>query len=261
MRQLVFLGTGAGMPAASNSTAILVENTSTQLLLDTSGGYTIFRAFHDTGKNPRDITHIFISHYDADHILGIVPLVRLFSGDQTERTVFCSKETKAAIDAIFTFTAHRHLNRVKDRLHFVILDDGSEITVGDSTLTAFDVRSSKTPQLGCMLTFSDHTKVAFLGDEPLETHYLDVVKDCDVLLHEAFCTSNEVDRFKPHEKQHGTAKEAGVNAIVANTKTLALFHMEDETLSTRKEKYLADVKASGYAGTIVVPIDGDTLPF
>ncbi len=261
MRQLVFLGTSAGMPFASNSTAILVEDNTTQLLLDTSGGYTIFRAFHDVGKDPRDITHIFISHYDADHILGIVPLVRLFAGDQKERTIFCSRETKAAIDAIFSFTANRHYEKVKDRLHFELLDDGDTVTISDTGLTAFDVRSGKTPQIGCLLTFSDQTKIAFLGDEPLEAHYLDAVKDCDILLHEAFCTSDQIDRFKPYEKQHGTAREAGANAITANAKTLALFHMEDETLTTRKEKYSADAKASGFAGAIVVPVDGETLSF
>lgn len=249
------------MPFRSNSSAILVDDNDTQLLLDTSGGYTIFRAFYDAGKSARDITHIFISHYDADHILGIVPLVRLFSSDDNERTIFCSQTTKDAIDTIFTYTAHRHFEKVKNRLNFVILGDGDTATFNGHSLTAFDVKSDKTPQLGCAVTFADQKRVIFVGDEPLESHCLPLAQNCDILIHEAFCTSDQVDHFKPYEKQHGTAKDAGERAVEAHAKTLALFHMEDETLETRKLSYLADVRAGGYADNVVVPIDGDTLQF
>ena len=249
------------MPFASNSSAILIESGTVRLLLDTSGGYTIFRAFHDTKRDPLSITHIFISHHDADHILGIVPLVRLFSTDTKERTVYCSEETKAAIDALFTYTARRHFDKVKDRLHFVVLSNNERVTFSGHTLTAFDIHSSKTPQLGCTVTFPDQKRIAFTGDEPLKLSCLNHVSGCDILIHEAACTSNTVERFKPYEKQQGTAKEAGANAIQARIGTLALFHMEDQTLTTRKENYLADVLASGFKGTAFVPIDYDVLTF
>lgn len=261
MRQLVFLGTAAGMPFASNSSALLIESSPVCLLLDTSGGYTIFRAFHDTGRDPLSITHIFISHHDADHILGIVPLVRLFSTDTKERTVYCSRETKAAIDAIFTHTARRHFDKLKDRLHFEVLSDGQRATFDGHTLTAFDLNSSKTPQLGCSITFPDQKRIVFTGDEPLKEHCLGHATECDILIHEAACTSDTVKHFKPYEKQQGTARGAGHNAAHIGAGTLALFHMEDETLATRKEAYLADVLASGFGGNVFVPMDYDALAF
>jgi len=262
MRQLVFLGTAAGMPIASHSTSILVQDDNTNLLLDVSGGHNILRAFHEAGKDPREVEHIFISHYDSDHVLGIVPLVRLFQHDQRcPRTVYCSKDTLAAIKAIFTHTAHRQYAGAQEQLQFKVVAGGDSQAFGGWKLSFFDLGSTKTPQLGCSVVFADGKKLSYLGDEPLRDDYVSYAEGSDVLLHEAFCTSDEVDRFKPYEKHHGTAKEAGQNAAKAGAKTLVLFHMEDETLATRKNKYLADVKTSGFAGEILVPEDSDKLDF
>ncbi|HUB93374.1 MAG TPA: MBL fold metallo-hydrolase [Verrucomicrobiae bacterium] len=261
MRHIVFLGTAAGMPIASSSTSILVEDDATDLLLDVSGGHNILRAFHEAGKDPRDVEHIFISHHDSDHVLGIVPLVRLFQHSQKLRSVYCSKDTRAAIEAIFTYMAHQHYMNAQRNLRFEVVADGDSRRLGTWVVTFFDVNSPKTPQLGCSVTFSDGTKLSYLGDEPLKDGYLQYVENSDVLLHEAFCTSDEVLRFKPYEKYHGTAKEAGHNATKAKARLLLLFHMEDETLTTRKEKYLADAKSSGFTGDIFVPKDLDIVEF
>jgi ribonuclease Z len=262
MRQLVFLGTAAGMPIASSSTSILVEDDSAKLLLDVSGGHNILRAFHEAGKDPRGVERIFISHYDSDHVLGIVPLVRLFQhGQRHPRTVYCSKDTLAAIEAIFTHTAHRQFAVAREDLRFEVVAGGDHRAFSDWKLSFFDLDSTKTPQLGCSVTFADGKKLSYLGDEPLRDNCLSCVENSDVLLHEAFCTSDEVERFKPYEKHHGTAKEAGQNAAKAHAKTLVLFHMEDETLATRKTKYLADATSSGFAGEIFVPKDTDILRF
>ncbi len=80
MRQIVFLGTGHGMPTMSACTSLLLEDGTSNLLLDTSGGHEILKAFRKAGKNPADIKNIFISHWDSDHILGIVPMISHFYG-------------------------------------------------------------------------------------------------------------------------------------------------------------------------------------
>ncbi|HEX9153868.1 MAG TPA: MBL fold metallo-hydrolase [Candidatus Saccharimonadales bacterium] len=263
MRRIIFLGTGSGMPVASVCTSLLLEDDSTNLLLDTSGGHEILKAFRNAGKDPVDVQNIFISHWDSDHILGIVPLIRVFKADATKRprTIYCSRDVKAAIEGIFSFTAHKHLEKAQEFVRFDIVGDGDTRTIGDWTVRFFDLASGKTPQLGCTVQFIDNKKLAFTGDEPLQEHCLPLVDGSDILLHEAFCTSDQIERFRPHEKHHGTAKDAGQSAILAHAKLLALFHMEDETLDTRKQAYEADAKASGFAGDIFVPIDGDRLEF
>lgn len=251
------------MPAISTCASLLVEDDTTNLLLDTSGGHEILKAFSRVGKNPQDVQNVFISHWDSDHILGIVPLIRAFKADPAKqpRSIYCSKETKAAVDGIFSFTARMHLEKVEEFVKFDIVGDGDTRRVGDWSVRFFDLASGKTPQLGCTIECGDSTKIAFTGDEPLREHSLHYVDGCDVLLHEAFCTSDKIERFEPYEKHHGTAREAGDNAVKAHAKTLALFHMEDETLDSRKTSYEADVKSSGFTGNVFVPVDGDRLDF
>lgn len=87
-------------------------------------------------------------------------------------------------------------------------------------ITFFDVKSDKSPQMGCCIKFPDSKKLAFLGDEPLREHYIDIVKNCDVLIHNAFCLDSQQDIFKPHEKNHSTVKEATINATKIKAKNL-----------------------------------------
>lgn len=259
MNQLVFLGTANGVPTASTCTAIQLETDATNLLFDTGGGHEILRAFRSANKNPADIQNIFISHYDSDHILGIVPLVRVFIMEPKKRTVYCSADVMKATEAIFMYTGNRHYKKVREFLKFDIVGDGDVRKIDDMTVTFFDVDSSKTPQMGCAVVLADTTKVSYLGDEPYRERYRQYVVDSDVLLHEAFCTSVTVARFHPYEKHHGTARDAGDNAAKINAKKLVLFHSEDETLSTRKEAYLADARLGGFKGEIFVPVDSDIL--
>lgn len=261
MRKITFLGTAAGMKClSSHCTSLLIEDDSTNLLVDTSGGHEILQAFHEAQRQPKEVQNIFISHYDSDHILGIIPLVRALRRDPRPRTVFCSQDTKNAIDALFTYTASAHYNDIPD-LSFHIVKDGDAVDMGKWKVTFFDLQSGKTPQHGCAIAYADGKKLAFLGDEPLTEHALPYVKNSDVFIHEAFCTSDTAEQFKPYEKHHGTAKDAGENAMKAQAKLLATFHMEDDTLVARKEKYAADIAKSGFTGDIFIPVDSDILTF
>lgn len=263
MRQLVFLGTGHGMPIKSNCTSIMIEDDQTNLLLDTSGGHEILRAFHEASKNPADIQNIFLSHWDSDHILGIVPLMRVFMVDaeKRKRTVYCSKDVMLAVEGIFSYTSNKHLKKASEFVNFEIVEDGVERVMDNWRIAFFDLGSTKTPQLGCVVGFADGKKLSFLGDEPLKEHCEKYVHGSDVVLHEAFCTSDDEEEFNAYAKHHSTAKDAGRNAARVHAKTLALIHMEDVTLATRKQSYLADAKSGGFAGLIFVPEDLDRLEF
>lgn len=69
MRQLLFLGTGHGMPIASSCSSILMEDDKNNLLLDAGGGHDLLVNFNKVNYKPATIKNIFITHYDSDHIL------------------------------------------------------------------------------------------------------------------------------------------------------------------------------------------------
>ncbi|MBI1971123.1 MBL fold metallo-hydrolase [Candidatus Woesearchaeota archaeon] len=262
MPLLTFLGTGHGMPKRSSCSSIFIEDSeasSVNLLLDTGGGHDILCQFAKAEKDPCIVQNIFISHYDSDHILGIVPLMRAFSrGSPKERRIFCSAEVKRAIDSLFLYVAKKRYDDVKQHLQFVIIKDRMDYGLQRWKLTFFDVKSTGTPQFGCKILFSDKKKLSFLGDEPLQDHYLPIVKESDILIHNAFCLEKDKETFKPKEKGHSTVQEAAQNAEKAHARHLVLFHMEDDTLKTRKKEYLAEVKKY-FSGEATVPVDGDTL--
>ena len=262
MRKILFLGTGNGMPIASTCSSMLVEDEKNNILFDAAGGHDILARFNDVKEDPTKIKNILITHYDSDHILGIVPLVRTFHrwAKPQKRNIFCSPDVKNAIDSLFKYVAKKHYDSVKDTFNFVVIKHGTEYEDNGWKFNFFDVKSPASPQMGCVITFPDGTKLSFLGDEPLRDHYLDMVKDCDVLIHDAFCLDTEQEIYKPHPKNHSTVKEAALNATKLNAKKLVLYHMEDKTLKTRKTKYLKEVKQN-FSGDVFVPLDGDQYKF
>lgn len=262
MRRLLFLGTGHGMPVASTSSSLLVQDDSTNILLDVAGGHDIIGKFFQAKQPVESVQNIFISHYDSDHILGIVPIIRAVHHHplKEKRRIFCSEEVRQAIKSLFHLVARKHYAMAEENIEYVVLHDKMEYSLHDWKLTFFDVKSNKSPQFGCTISFSDGKRLAFLGDEPLRDHYIDIVQDSDVFIHEAFCLDKDQEMFEPHEKNHSTVKECALNGVKANAGRLVLFHMEDKTLMERKETYYKEAK-SIFPGDVFVPVDLDSLEF
>ena len=260
MVKITFIGTGNGMPIASTSSCIFLEDGSSNILLDCGGGHDVLEKFYSAKIDIKKIKNIFITHYDSDHILGIVPIVRAFSKDNEKRKIFCSQEVLNAINSLFTFTAKKHFEIVKKNTEFIIIKDKEECRIGNWKILFFDIKSNKSPQFGCRINFDNKKSLAFPGDEPIREHYKDLIRDVDVLIHEAFCLENEKEIFQPHEKNHGTVMEAAKLAAEINAKNLILFHMEDKTLKTRKKKYTQEAKKN-FNGNVFVPVDLDVYQF
>jgi len=70
----------------------------------------------------------------------------------------------------------------------------------------------------------------------------------------AFCTFNDREILRPYEKSHSTALDAAVTAEQLRVKNLILYHTEDRTLATRRQKYTAEASTK-FSGKIIVPND------
>ncbi len=71
---------------------------------------------------------------------------------------------------------------------------------------------------------------------------------------EAFCLYSQKEQFKPYEKFHSTALDAGKLAEELKIKNLILYHTEDQNLDTRKLSYTSEV-SKVFSGNIYVPND------
>ena len=74
------------------------------------------------------------------------------------------------------------------------------------------------------------------------------------MMSEAFCLYEDRDRFQPYEKHHSTVLDAARLAEELRVKNLILYHTEDRTLDTRRERYTKEAKTV-FKGQVFVPDD------
>ena len=93
-----------------------------------------------------------------------------------------------------------------------------------------------------------------LGDEPYNPLNRSYVENADWMMCEAFCLYADRDKFKPYDKCHSTALDAGRLSAELGVKNLILYHTEEKTIATRRENYTKEA-AENFKGNIVVPND------
>ncbi|MCA1054739.1 ribonuclease Z [Rossellomorea aquimaris] len=148
--ELLFLGTGAGVPAklrnVSSIALKLLEERGAVWLFD-CGEATQHQILH-TSLKPRRIEKIFISHLHGDHIYGLPGLLgsRSFQGGESGLTVYGPKGIKQFIDVSLSIS-QTHLKYPLDIVEVegdgVIFEDESfKVTAGELQhgLTSFGYR-------------------------------------------------------------------------------------------------------------------------
>ena len=134
------------------------------------------------------------------------------------------------------------------------LEDGDKFEAGGFPLQCFDIHSTKERQFGFEAQLSDGRRLCCLGDEPFSTQCRQYAEGTDWLMSEAFCLYEDRNRFQPYEKHHSTVLDAARLAEELQVKNLILYHTEDRTLDTRRERYTMEAKTV-FSGRVFVPDD------
>ncbi len=164
-----------------------------------------------------------------------------------------------ALDGICRLTlSPKQLEPFGERIFFREVSDGEDVSIRDIRLTCFDIMSEKEKQFGFRATLPGGKTLVCLGDEPYDERNSRHVCGADLLMCEAFCLYRDRDVFKPYEKHHSTALEAGAVAAQCNVRNLLLYHTEDRTLAERKAAYSAEA-AVNFKGGIFVPDDLEVI--
>ena len=261
MEKLTILGTGNAMVTKCYNTCFTISDGEEHFLVDAGGGNTILRQLEKTNININQIHHVFISHNHNDHILGVIWVIRaaaqamLNNKHRGNLNIYGHESSLEAIRVISSYVLQgKFLKLFDNEIIFNDINNKDEIEILGRPVTFFDIESTKDVQFAFKTTLLNGKTLTFLGDEP----YSDVVKeysqDVDYLLHEAFCLYEERNLFKPYDKHHATAKDACQNASDLNAKAVILYHTEDKSLETRKERYTLEGQEV-YKGKIYVPDD------
>jgi ribonuclease Z len=266
--QITMLGTGNATVSQIYNTCFVLQTPSTLMLVDAGGGNGILAQLKKINVQISDIHHLFVTHAHTDHVLGGIWVIRMVAqckGYEGLLHVYGNDKVMKVIKTIIDMIlAKKQLAKVAERVVFHQLEDGDCFEVGDMKLECFDIQSTKEKQFGfrAELPSSDESDkplvLACLGDEPYNEQNRRYIVGADWMMCEAFCLYADRDTFKPYEKCHSTALDAGKLAEELGVKNLILYHTEEKTLANRKENYTREA-AENFKGRIFVPDDLEVI--
>ena len=267
--QITMLGTGNATVSQIYNTCFVLQTPSTLMLVDAGGGNGILAQLKKVNVRISDIHHLFVTHAHTDHVLGVIWVIRMVAqckGYEGLLHVYGNDKVMKVIKTIIDMIlAKKQLAKVAERVVFHQLEDGDCFKVGDMKLECFDIQSTKEKQFGFraeLPSSSDESGkplvLACLGDEPYNEQNRRYIVGADWMMCEAFCLYADRDTFKPYEKCHSTALDAGKLAEELGVKNLILYHTEEKTLANRKEKYTREA-AENFKGRIFVPDDLEVI--
>lgn len=270
MNKITMLGTGNATVTQIYNTCFVLATDTTRLLVDAGGGNGILSQLKKVDFPISEVHHLFVTHAHTDHVLGVIWVIRMVAqckGYEGQLHVYGHDKVMRVIRTIIDMIlAKKQLQKVEERVVFHLLEDGDAFEVGDMKLTCFDIHSTKEKQFGFRAELpvegvgSDGSReveskpmvLACLGDEPYNPLNRSYIEGADWMMCEAFCLYADRDTFKPYEKCHSTALDAGKLAAELGVKNLILYHTEEKTLDNRKENYTREA-AENFNGRIFVP--------
>ena len=244
--RLTILGTGSAFVTRCYNTCFIIDCGESRLMVDAGGGNGILAQLEKAGVAIADVGHLFLTHAHTDHVIGAVWVAR----------AVVNAVKKQAYDGALHIYGHKRVINV--------LTETCRLTFSKKDFGIFqkriviDVLTTKEEQYGFRAVTPEGKTVVCLGDEPLNDANSDVAQNADWLLTEAFCLHSEAERYKPYEKHHSTALDAGKTAATLHARNLIIYHTEDDSLPSRQKAYAAEA-ALNFSGHIVVPDDLDTI--
>lgn len=259
------LGTGNATTTKCYNTCFAIRNGSKTLLVDGGGGNTILRQLEDAGININTIHDVFVTHAHTDHILGIIWVIRIIAQEIQKKkysgilNIYAHDKSIMVLDWICKMTLPQKISsKIGSEIIFRTVSDGDIFKAADIELQCFDIHSTKEKQYGFKATLPQGRTLVCLGDEPFNESNREYAENAEWLMCEAFCLYSDREIFKPYEKHHSTAMDAGKLASSLGVKNMILYHTEDKTIETRKERYAAEA-GEVFSGTIYVPDDLETI--
>ena len=258
---VLFLGTAGSAPTAGRGLpATLVRRGGERILFDCGEG-TQRQLLRSVGL--LDLQQVFITHFHADHVLGLPGMLKSFGlrGREAPLTVYGPPGLRALFEVLAPL-----VGRVPFELRIVELEPNAEVRGEDYRIAAFEV-SHRVTAYGYALVEDDRPgrfdaararalgltpgpdfgrlqrgeevggvrpddvlgpprrgrKIVLSGDTAPCEMTPAVAHEADLLVHEATFADEEAERAR--ETAHTTAREAAAIAAEAEVALLALTHL------------------------------------
>ncbi len=253
---ITLLGTGNALVTRCYNTCFTLHSAGgTLLLVDAGGGNGILTQLDRAGIAYSDIHDLYVTHAHTDHLLGCIWIMRMALQFHFPLRVWSHQKVLGLLtDICRQILPEKQSKGIGSTVTMHQLEDGDHFEVGDIQLQCFDIHSTKELQYGFTALMPGSLRLCCLGDEPFSPSCGKYAEGADWLMSEAFCLYEDRDRFKPYEKHHSTVLDAARLASELAVRNLILYHTEDRTLDTRRERYTAEARTV-FSGRIFVPED------
>jgi len=253
---ITMLGTGNALATQCYNTCFTLHSPAgTVLMVDAGGGNGVLTQLERAGMRCEDIHDLFVTHAHTDHLLGCVWMMRMALQFRHPLHVWSHRKVvRLLTDLCKEILPPKEAEGIGDVVAMHVLEDGDRFEVGDLHLQCFDIHSTKERQFGFAALLPDGQRLCCLGDEPYNPLCEPYAERADWLMSEAFCLYEDRERFQPYEKHHSTVLDSARLAETLHARNLILYHTEDRTLKTRKERYTAEA-TTAFSGHVFVPDD------
>ncbi len=259
------MGTGTALVTKYYNTAFVLDNEKEYLLVDGMGGTEVLKCFETMELDWRKMHYALLSHEHTDHFLGMIWVIRyvafLMCEGKYEGTFHVLGHEEVLEKARMVCQAllrRQEREMIGSRILLEAVEHLQEKQICGSSFRFFDIASTKAKQFGFQMRWPDGRKLVFPGDEPLSENTMELCRDADWLLSEAYCLYEEREIHTPYRYHHSTVREASETAERFHVKNLVLWHTEDATYGERKRRYTEEA-GRYYRGNVWVPDDGEVI--
>ena len=245
---IFFIGVGdACDPDYGNTSVHLVTDNQVSILFDC--GFSVPHSYFAFCTDPDQLDLVWISHFHGDHYFGLPLLLLRFWEMGRSKSLLLTGQSGIAdrVYATMDMAFPGFMKKLCYEIQFQEIEpDGTREMVGLTFQTVETIHSQR--NLGVLVS-DGAKKFYYSGDGRPSDGVVEIVKDCDFAIHEAFRLNDE---FPYHGSIAGCLELFDKCAI----KNLALVHLDR---SFRKEQ-LAEIKEIiNSNSSVILPVQGTRI--
>jgi len=245
--QISFLGTGAPLSATRATLGILIKAEQVEpLLIDSCGGFELYRRLDSIGEKLSEIKHLIISHKHGDHMAGIMAMTLA----SLKPSFYGLADTMQAAKQLLEIT-YPNVAPVLDLAPKYNVINYSETAEIAGYKVSFFKANHRVETIAIRVEHGGKV-FAFSADSIPSQEIVNCAKDADLFVCDALCAGNDLSPERLKGLMHPSAAEAAKMANEAGAKSLAMVHIARFANITNM---LTEARAN-FAGAISIPNDG-----
>jgi len=246
--KVTFLGTGEACDPSHPNTSILIDDGSSQHLLDC--GFTAALPFLRQCRDKNSLAGIWLSHFHGDHFFGLPQLILGLHqmGRSRPLTILAGTLARNKTEHLIDMAYPHILNSLQFPLHYLEVPVDSPLEHGKLLWQAAPTAHSQDP-FGVRLQSLDK-RLYYSGDGKASPEARRLMHRCDLVIHEAFSLNDSLHG-------HGSITDCIHLAAELKIPEMALVHLSFET--RRNSEAISALLKNGGASTIFVPEENDRI--